>query len=222
MIRPRARKRLLILSRTTARLSTWCSARPATATSKRRGSSKSSIRDWRKIGPFGALGSTATTSYPLRFRARASRPSPHPTSRTRAGGRGSMDLTHASVDIQEDGGFVADRPGIVSGRNHKGVAGLQLTFRAIAADDFQPPLEHVSDVTNLTAIGLRHRLDVLRPPPTGLVVQAEDTHVTELHDLCLALGEDPRFVGGIKPLLVNGGPLGCGCLCPRPLPSNQS
>src|SRR5207253_9347949 len=97
------------------------------------------------------------TSYPLRFRARASRPSPHPTSRTRAGGRGSMDLTHASVDIQEDGGFVADRPGIVSGRNHKGVAGLQLTFRAIAADDFQPPLDHVSDVPNLAAIGLRDR-----------------------------------------------------------------
>src|SRR3982074_663171 len=106
-----------------------------------------------------------------------------------------------SVDVEQDGGFVTDRPGIVAGRDDEGVASFQLTLGAIPADDLQAPLDHDADSPHLAASGLRHRLFVLRPLPTGLVVHAENAPAPDVPAPRLSLAECSRFVGSVKALL---------------------
>src|SRR6266849_9373572 len=100
----------------------------------------------------------------------------------------------------------------------KAVAGSYLLLRAVPTDDLHSPLNDVSDVVHLAAIGLRDRLDVLRPLPARLMVRTADGHAADVHDLQLALAERARFVGRVKALLVSRSLLlGGGCICHRDL-----
>src|SRR5713226_3371158 len=100
----------------------------------------------------------------------------------------------------------------------KAVAGFDLLLRAVPTDDFHAPLNDVSDMVDLAAIGLRDRLNVLGPLPARLMVRTADGHAADVHDLQLALAEWARFVGRVKALLVNRSLLlGSGCICHRDL-----
>src|SRR5438105_14936228 len=81
-----------------------------------------------------------------------------------------------TLEVEQDDGLVADRPRVVSRRDNEGIAGIDLSLRAIAADDFQPSLDHVPHVLSLAAIRLRNRLDVLGPFPARLMMRADDGH----------------------------------------------
>src|ERR1700694_1884018 len=83
----------------------------------------------------------------------------------------------------------------------------------------QPPLNNVPNVLHLAAIGLRNRLDVLRPFPTWLVMKADDGHAADVDDLHLALAVCARFVGSVDAAPCNGCrlSLGCRCVCHRDL-----
>src|SRR5207302_1163893 len=92
---------------------------------------------------------------------------------------------------------------IVSGRDNEGIAGIDLSLRAIPADDFQASLDHVPHVLSLAAISLRNRLDVLGPFPARLMMRADDGHAVNVDDLELAPAERSRFVRSVELLLVN-------------------
>src|SRR5438105_1241144 len=74
--------------------------RSATTTSNGPGSASSSIVTCRKMRPCGAPGSIASTSYPALSSARASSPSPQPTSSTRADGGSREGMTSLSRTME--------------------------------------------------------------------------------------------------------------------------
>ncbi len=94
-----------------------------------------------------------------------------PTTEAAIARRARLALTLGVVDealpVDDDARLVADDPCVVTGRHHREVSGAVFHLFAVIHDDLHPPRHEIAEVRGLTAVGLRDRLDVLRPLPTG-------------------------------------------------------
>src|SRR5919106_6143445 len=88
-----------------------------------------------------------------------------PTSRRVVGG--SLELDRQELLLPHD-------PRIVLGIDVIHVPRPDLGLAAIVVAHVEPTLQHVANMVDLAAVGLRHQLDGLGPPPAGLEGVAAD------------------------------------------------
>lgn len=83
------------------------------------------------------------------------------------------EVDHA-LEIDDDGGFIADHPGVVAGRQEGHIAGIALDFGAVVHFDHQDSGDMILEVGRLAALGLGDRLDTGRPAPARLQSRPAD------------------------------------------------
>src|SRR5215216_3536806 len=100
----------------------------------------------------------------------------------RAGGRAARQIPRSRVStsllplrvvgealpVDDDARVVPDYPCVMSGRDHREVAGTKLGLLTVIHDHLHPAGDVVTDVRGLATLGLGDRLDVLRPLPSGV------------------------------------------------------
>src|SRR5919198_4931915 len=88
-----------------------------------------------------------------------------------------------ALELDADERLVAEDPGIVARLDHVRIAGADVNRRTVVVDDVDLARNDVAEVRHLAAVGARHGLDALRPPPAGLegeaphLVAADPDHV---------------------------------------------
>src|SRR5260370_41645354 len=87
------------------------------------------------------------------------------------------------MPVDRDAWFVADDPGIVAWCHDREIAWAELHLLAVVHDDVHPTRDEVAHVGGLTAVRLRNRLHVLRPPPARQERGAADGTCFEVHQL---------------------------------------
>src|SRR5918998_5492766 len=69
--------------------------------------------------------------------------------------------------VDQDARLITDDLGVMTPRDSHDVAGADLGLAAVVHVDLHPAREAVAEVRDLARVGLRYRLHVFRPSPTG-------------------------------------------------------
>src|SRR5690242_16980037 len=74
----------------------------------------------------------------------------------------------SALELDADEGLVAVVPGVVTGVDVVDHARPQDFLGTVVVLEVEVPGDDVADVVDLAAVGLRNRLDIVRPAPAGL------------------------------------------------------
>ena len=111
----------------------------------------------------------------------------------------SSVVNHA-LEVKGYGRFVSDNPPIVSWRNQRDLASLDVSLCAIIHGHMQCSRYLVPEMRSLTALRLRDRLDVSGPPPSRLEHSSSNRRSSDLHKLNLTFLKGSCLVGSVRTL----------------------
>jgi hypothetical protein len=93
----------------------------------------------------------------------------------------ALGVLDIAAEVNGHAGLIAHRPRIVAGFDGGDITRADLTLLSTVRLDAQPAREAVQEVRRLAAIGPCKRLQVLRPPPAGLVCHVQDRVPCDVH-----------------------------------------
>jgi hypothetical protein len=102
-------------------------------------------------------------------------------------------IDHA-LEIDDNGGLIADHPGVVTARQERDVAGPAIEFRAVVHADAQHASDVILEMRCLAACGLGNWLDRGRPTPTWFEDSAANYGAADLDQFQTALGKLAHFL----------------------------
>jgi hypothetical protein len=106
---------------------------------------------------------------------------------------GGLDI---AAEVNGHAGRIAHGPRIMTGFDGGNITRADLTLLSTVRLDAQPAREAVQKVRRLATLRPDKRLQVLRPPPAGLVRHVQDRVPCDVHHCCLTLThEGARLVG---------------------------
>src|SRR5712692_1021766 len=119
----------------------------------------------------------------------------------------ALGVVSEALPVDDDAGFVADCPRVVSWGHDSEVSRAELHLLAVIHDDLHPARDEVAHVSGLAAVGLGNGLDMFRPLPSRLEGRAADCSGFEIHqfDLALAVMKRPGLLRRIKALSYQSG-----------------
>src|ERR1700692_2026420 len=172
------------------RLPSWCSANPSTESpSMTRTRTASGGETGRTDG-----GASARTTAP-RIRAAG------PREDSLTGAESRLSVVARAVPVDEHDGLVADHPGIVTRGKRGDVAGARVELAPVRHPDPQHARSVVLKVRRLAELGPRDRLDVQRPPPSGVEGRPPARAPADVDEIDAALLENPLLVGASQGLV---------------------